>query len=221
MWLYEDGRVADSMRAIVGTAQDQTPSMAGLMRYARYRPYWNIPEDIVREEIAPHVLREGRGYLAREEMQILSDWSPNARVVDPAEVDWSAVASGAVTLRMRRLPGEQNILGQVKLMLPNPLGIYLHDTPARWMFGRSQRTISHGCIRLEDAPRLARRLIGPRADNPPPGDDARVDLPSPVPVYIVYFTVAPTPDGLEQRPDVYHRDAPLIAELAGRDRAGD
>jgi murein L,D-transpeptidase YcbB/YkuD len=206
------------MRAIVGTAHDQTPVMAGVMRYANFRPYWNIPEDIVREEIAPRVLREGPAYLVKANMQILSGWSPQARVLGPTEVDWDAVASGATSLRMRRLPGEQNVLGRVKLMLPNPLGIYLHDTFKKQLFDQVPRTFSHGCVRLEDAPRLTRRLLGPVADNPPPGDDVRVDLPQAVPVYIVYFTLAPAADGLEQRPDVYGRDAPLIAELGLRNR---
>jgi len=213
LWLYENGRATDTMRVIVGTPSDPTPVMAGLMRYASFRPYWNVPVDVVRHEIAPHVLREGPAYLTREDMEVLSDWSAAARVVDPAAVDWDAVASGAVALRVRRRPGEQNILGQVKLMLPNRLGIYLHDTPNKQPFSRAQRTLSHGCIRLEDARRLTRRLIGPVADHPPPGDDVRVDLPQAAPVYVVYFTLAPEPGGLERRRDVYRRDAPLLAEM--------
>ncbi|MBW8813900.1 MAG: L,D-transpeptidase family protein [Caulobacterales bacterium] len=219
LWLYEDGRPVDSMRVIVGRADNQTPTLTGLIRYADFRPYWNIPPDIVAKEIAPHVLREGPGYLARQDLEALSDWSPQARVLDPAEVDWSAVAAGAQELRMRRRPGATNILGQVKLMLPNTLGIYLHDTPDKSPFSRAQRTISHGCIRLEHAMRLTRALVGPAADNPPPGDDVRVDLPKPVPVYVLYLTLAPGPDGLEARRDVYGRDAPLIATLKRSDRA--
>jgi murein L,D-transpeptidase YcbB/YkuD len=115
---------------------------------------------------------------------------------------------------VRRLPGEQNILGRVKLMLPNPLGIYLHDTPNKAPFGADRRALSHGCVRLEDAMRLTRRLLGPQADNPPPGPDARVDLARPVPVYITYFTLVAGPDGrLERRADLYGRDAKLIEAL--------
>jgi murein L,D-transpeptidase YcbB/YkuD len=201
------------MRVIVGTHNAQTPVMAGLIRYAKFRPYWNVPPDIVRDEIAPAVIREGASYLRRHDLEILSDWTPAARRVDPADVDWNAVAAGDVVLRMRRLPGPGNVLGQVKLMLPNPLGIYLHDTPNKAPFATANRTLSHGCIRLEDARRLTRELFGSVADNPPPGDDVRVDLREPVPVYVVYFTLAPTADGLERRRDIYDRDAPLLAEL--------
>lgn len=216
LWLYEDRRPVDSMKVVVGTRRDPTPTMAGLIRYANYQPYWNVPVDVVREEIAPHVLREGTGYLARQDMEVLSDWSAEAQVVDPASVDWPAVAAGGQDLRVRRRPGEENILGRVKLMLPNRLGIYLHDTPGKGAFARTQRALSHGCIRLEDAERLARRLIGPAADNPPPGDDARVDLPEPVPVYVVYFTALPEGGRIARRPDIYGRDAALIAQLGGR-----
>jgi L,D-transpeptidase YcbB len=213
LWLYEDGQVIDTMKVVVGTPRDPTPVMAGLMRYASYRPYWNVPVDIVRDEIAPRVLSEGPSYLERQEMEVLSDWTADAHVVDPASVDWPSVAVGATQLRVRRRPGDGNILGQVKLMLPNRLGIYLHDTPNKQLFERTQRTLSHGCIRLEDAQRLARRLIGPGADHPPPGDDARVDLPEPVPVYIVYLTAAVENGQVVRRRDIYGRDDTLRAEL--------
>jgi murein L,D-transpeptidase YcbB/YkuD len=213
LWLYEDGQVIDTMKVVVGTPRDPTPVMAGLMRYASYRPYWNVPVDIVRDEIAPRVLSEGPSYLERQEMEVLSDWTADAYVVDPVSVDWPSVAVGTTQLRVRRRPGDGNILGQVKLMLPNRLGIYLHDTPNKQLFERTQRTLSHGCIRLEDAQRLARRLIGPGADHPPPGDDARVDLPEPVPVYIVYLTAAVENGQVVRRRDIYRRDAALRAEL--------
>lgn len=213
LWLYEDGQVVDTMKVVVGTPRDPTPVMAGLMRYASYQPYWNVPVDVVRDEIAPRVLRDGAGYLERQDMEVLSDWTADAYVVDPASVDWAGAAAGLTQLRVRQRPGDENILGQVKLMLPNHLGIYLHDTPNKQVFERTRRTLSHGCIRLEDAQRLARRLIGPDAHSPPTGDDARVDLPTPVPVYIVYLTAAVEEGRLTRRRDIYGRDAPLLAEL--------
>jgi len=213
LWLYEAGQVVDTMNVVVGTQRDPTPVMAGLMRYASYRPYWNVPVDVVRDEVAPRVLREGPSYLERQEMEVLSDWTAEAYVVDPLAVDWAGVAAGLTQLRVRQRPGDGNILGQVKLMLPNRLGIYLHDTPNKQLFERTQRTLSHGCIRLEDAQRLARRLIGPDADHPPPGDDARVDLPEPVPVYILYLTAAVEGGQVVRRRDIYRRDAALRAEL--------
>ena len=106
-------------------------------------------------------------------------------------------------------------MGKVKFMLPNRLGIYLHDTPKRAVFGRARRLVSSGCVRLADADGLARLLL--QQEPPATGAHAgevRVDLHEPVPVYILYLTAAPGPAGLEVRPDVYGRDRPLMAALA-------
>jgi murein L,D-transpeptidase YcbB/YkuD len=88
-------------------------------------------------------------------MELLSDWSDGARVISAAQVNWKAVASGKTSLRMRQRPGGSNVMGAMKFMLPNRLGIYLHDFPDKSLFARSDRRISSGCVRLEDAPRLA------------------------------------------------------------------
>lgn len=104
-------------------------------------------------------------------------------------------------------------------MLPNRLGIYLHDTPNKALFGRAQRALSAGCVRVEDPERLARWLFGEAGFPAPTGlPEERVDLPAPVPVYITYLTAAPGPDGLVFRRDVYGRDLALIAGLKARGR---
>jgi murein L,D-transpeptidase YcbB/YkuD len=213
LWAYEDGKAVDTMRVIVGRADNQTPTLAALIRFAKFQPYWNVPVDVTRDEIAPRVLREGPAYLERERMEVLSDWSEGAHVLDPESVDWAAVAAGTTPLRVRSRPGDANILGRVKLMAPNPLGIYLHDTPNKGPFAGDARALSHGCIRLQDAMRLTRWLLGSRADHPPSGEDARVDLTAPVPVYVVYLTLTPGEDGLERQADIYGRDKALIAAL--------
>ena len=117
-------------------------------------------------------------------------------------------------LRVRQLPGADNMMGAVKFMLPNNLGIYLHDTPDKSLFARESRTASSGCVRLEDAQRLARWLFG---ETPVvSGLNQRVDLPSPVPVYVTYFTAWPEPQGVVTRADVYGRDPALFARLGQR-----
>ena len=216
--LFAGGKQAGAMRVVVGMLDNQTPSMIGVVRYTLFNPYWNVPPDLVRDTIAPAVLRDGPGYLASRRFEALSDFSPNARPLDPAEIDWAAVSAGARILRVRQLPGPDNMMGRVKFMLPNPLGIYLHDTPDRGLFARSARTDSHGCVRLEHALSLAAWLLGAI----PPlggGPDQRVDLAAPLPVYIVYLTAVPGPTGLFYLPDIYHRDPSLEAELAARGRA--
>lgn len=220
LWLYEDGKVVDSMPVAVGKPSQATPAMAGMIRYAVFNPYWNMPQDIVRERVAGPVARNGLAALPAD-LELLSDWTAAAWPLDPAEVDWAAVAEGRQPLRVRQKPGAWNTMGQVKLMLPNRLGIYLHDTPHRGVFTGARRNVSAGCVRLSDAPRLARRLLG-GADPPLSGlPEQRADLPRPVPVYITYFTLGLEDGRLVRRPDAYGRDAPLLAALdRPRARAG-
>ncbi|MDE2487652.1 MAG: L,D-transpeptidase family protein [Alphaproteobacteria bacterium] len=215
LWLYQDGQPVDSMRVVVGKPSEPTPAMAGLVRYAVIRPYWNIPPDLVQNSVAPKVLRYGPGWLASQHMQALSGWTPDARVLSPQEVDWAAVAAGRVTLRMRQLPGPDNMMGKVKFVFPNSLGIYLHDSPLRQFFADQQRTDSAGCVRLSAAPRLAKWLLAADADQlgQPGPPETRIDLSQPIPVYIVYFTAIPQGRKLSIRPDIYHRDSTLEAEL--------
>jgi murein L,D-transpeptidase YcbB/YkuD len=208
LWMIENGRVAgDPMRVIVGKNDMQTPVMAGLMRYVTLNPYWNVPPDLARER-ARKVLRGGPRLIAREHLQILSDWGDSPRLLKASQVDWAAIASGKRTLRLRQLPGGANVMGKIKFMMPNDLGIYLHDFPDKSLFERSDRRISSGCVRLIDAPRLAHWLY--RGKPPRPAGAApeqNVDLPEAVPVYIAYLTVLPDGQGgLAFRPDSYGRD---------------
>src|SRR3546814_13969426 len=93
--------------------------LAGLVRFAAVNPYWNVPPDLVRDQIAPEVLDKGGSYIRSKRYEILSDWTENARVLDPKEVDWAAVAAGRRELRIRQLPGAHNAMGDVKFMFPN------------------------------------------------------------------------------------------------------
>src|SRR3546814_17706315 len=82
--------------------------------------------------------------------EALSDWTANASVLDPANIDWSAIAQGRENVRVRQLPGRNNAMGRMKFMFPNDLGIYLHDTPDKSLFSEKERQFSSGCVRLED-----------------------------------------------------------------------
>jgi murein L,D-transpeptidase YcbB/YkuD len=221
LWLYKDGRVVDSMPVVVGKVSEPTPSMAGVIRYAVARPYWNVPPDLAQSGIAPKALRDPL-YLQHHKMEALSDWTPQARVLQPSEVNWRAVVSGRQILRVRQLPGSDNMMGQVKFVFPNNLGVYLHDSPLRQYFTQTRRAESAGCVRLSDAPRLARWLIPEHLDEltRPGAPETRLELAEPIPVYIVYLTAAPDDRGLSVRPDIYKRDAALIARLAQRDAKG-
>lgn len=207
LWMYENGRAVDSMKVVVGKPDQQTPAMAGFLRLAIVNPYWNVPVDLARDRVAYNVQAKGLGYLSASGYQVLSDWTDDARVVDPRSVDWQAVAEGDRELRVRQLPGGDNFMGKAKFMFQNAQGIYLHDTPDKDLMAKDGRQFSSGCVRLEDANRFGRWLLGrplPRSASP----EQRVALAQPVPIYITYLTVMPEKNRLAFRDDVYGRDDP-------------
>jgi L,D-transpeptidase YcbB len=218
MYMYEDGRVVDSMKVIVGKEETATPMMAAQMRYASVNPYWNVPPELVISLIAPNVLKQGMTYLKDRRYEVLADWSDEATALDPTTIDWPAVAAGQKVIRVRQLPGGGNSMGAVKFMMPNDFGIYLHDTPNKAVFADENRWISNGCIRLEDAPRFANWLMGGLPKAADPDRPQRVDLQQPVPVYITYLTAAATPQGVAFRADPYRRDAAVVARYFGEER---
>jgi murein L,D-transpeptidase YcbB/YkuD len=214
LWMYEGGRVRDEMRVVVGKPEEPTPMMAGLIRYAALNPYWYVPPDLVAKRVAPGVLSEGLAFLQDKGYQVLSDWSERPRPVDPATVDWHAVATGRVELPVRQLPGPANMMGAMKFMFPNEYGVYLHDTPDKDLFGLADRRRSSGCVRVQDARRLAKWLFGQVPTANGFAAEQYVPLSQPVPVYITYLTAVPQAQGIAFRDDVYHRDTEAVTRLA-------
>jgi murein L,D-transpeptidase YcbB/YkuD len=188
LFMIEGGRIVDSMKVIVGKPSTQTPVLASTIYYATLNPYWNVPPDLVKRLTAPRVLEQGVGYLKSHNYRVMTAYSDGAQLLDPASVDWRAVANGSTTVAVRQLPGPGNSMGQVKFGFPNRYDVFLHDTPQKELFAEANRDISNGCIRVEDAERLGRWLLGrePRAESTEPEQHAL--LPSPVPVYITYLT---------------------------------
>ena len=219
LWMYENGKPVDSMRVIVGTDETETPMMAALLRYVSVNPNWNVPPELARSLVAPNVLKEGLTYLTDREYKVYSDWTEDAVRLDPAAVDWKGVAEGRVDIRLVRGPGPWNSMGDMKFMMPNDYGIYLHDVPEpqKELFAKEDRWISNGCVRLEDAERLAKWLFGsvPKGSDPKVEED--VNLPDPVPVYMTYLTAEAGPTGPKFRPDPYKRDPALLARMAASD----
>ncbi|MCW1430564.1 L,D-transpeptidase family protein [Novosphingobium sp. JCM 18896] len=210
LWMYQDGRPAATMRVVVGKPEEamQTPTMAGYIRYAVINPYWNVPPDLVRSRVAWNVNTKGPGYLSSGGYQVMSDWTDQARPIDPTRIDWRAVEAGdGAPPRVRQLPGGSNFMGTVKFMFPNEQGIYLHDTPDKDLLRKDARQFSSGCVRLEDAPRLGRWLMNRPLPRRPRGDpEQRLALPELVPVYITYLTAMPEGGRIAFRDDVYARD---------------
>ena len=221
LWLYEDGKPRDSMKVIIGKPSEPTPMVASMIRTAVLNPYWNVPPDLVRKKVAPKVLEEGLGYLKKSRYEVLSDWTENAVAVDPETIDWEAVAAGREELRVRQLPGAGNSMGDMKFMFPNEFGVYLHDTPDKALFAQDDRKLSSGCVRVEDAKRLAQWLFGSTPRAPSSAPEQVVALPEPVPVYITYLTVDWDGERLAMRDDPYSRDGDgnrrFASAMAGSD----
>ncbi len=216
--MYENGVPVDSMKVVVGKPTSATPMMAALMRFASVNPYWNVPPDLVAELIAPRVLSDGVTYLAERRYEVLDGWHNDAKVINAETVDWNAVAKGHLELRVRQLPGGANSMGAIKFMMPNEYGIYLHDTPNKALFAGDNRWASNGCVRLEDAERLARWVFGAMPPITNSKWEEHVPLQQAIPVYVTYLTVGAASDGPIFRADPYNRDKPVLERFA---EAGD
>lgn len=220
LWMYEDGKPVDSMKVVVGKPELQTPIMAGFVRFAILNPYWNIPDDLVKNNIAANVLDRGIGYLKNGGYQVLADWRPDAPLLDPAKVDWQGVHEGRAKVHVRQQPGGSNFMGKVKFEFPNAYGIYLHDTPDRHLLSRDERQLSSGCVRLEDAAKLHRWLMGKPLPSRLRDPEQIVQLPEIVPIYITYLTAKPEGQTIAFNGDPYGLDGVQLASAdTGRARS--
>jgi murein L,D-transpeptidase YcbB/YkuD len=187
--LWEGGNQIGRWAVIVGKTGSPTPVFAATVTGVTFNPWWEIPTSIVAESV---------GALVRN------------RPVEAAHKGYVVQAG-----RYRQRPGAGNALGRMKLAMPNPYSVYLHDTPSQGLFEQDVRAFSHGCIRVGDALGLATALLAAepgwdraRSDGMvAAGRTATVPLAAPVPVYVTYFTAEPDGEGgIRYFPDVYHRD---------------
>jgi L,D-transpeptidase YcbB len=219
-----EDRVADilQMDVIVGKTypRSQTPVFESDMRYVVFRPYWDIPPSILRNEMLPKI-RANPGYLAAQRLQIVNGQGDNSPVVPPSPAAIEGLASGK--LRLRQMPGEDNALGLVKFMFPNTYNVYLHSTPAHRLFKESVRAFSHGCIRVSDPLALATYVMRDepggwtrdKIDAAMKGSQTvRVNLDHPIRVLILYGTALATEAGpILFFDDLYGLDRKLEGQL--------
>lgn len=204
--LYQDGQPLDSMKVITGTSELPTPLIASYMYYITYHPYWHAPDHLVRKTIAPNFLRMGMTYLKSHGYHVIEDWSENPKIIDPTTVDWKGAAAGKVHLKIQQDPGPLNSMGILKYPFANPQDIYLHDTPDHSKFELANRNLSNGCVRVEDAKRLGRWLIGHDPESPGDVPETRVQLPRPTAIYLTYITAQVRDGKIAYLPDIYGWD---------------
>jgi L,D-transpeptidase YcbB len=224
--LVERERVLERMKVIVGRFYRRTPVFSDQVRYIVLNPRWDVPQSIALHDKLPAIRRDPT-YLARMGMRVLSGWGDSEVEVDPATVDWEALGPGNIPYHLRQDPGPLNALGRVKFMFPNEFNVYLHDTPERELFARTDRDFSSGCIRAERALDLAVALLEPDGVTREQieallatGRETTRVLGTPVPVHVLYWTAFVEADGtVSFRRDLYQRDVALEAALA-REQAG-
>ena len=214
--VVDAGEPALDMDVIVGRPYRSTPVFAGSLRYLVFYPYWNVPYSIAVKDKLP-LLRGDPTAMAAAGYEVQLAGSDTFLPV--TEVDWSAIRPGEFTLRQR--PGDKNALGKVKFMLPNGHSVYLHDTPDKGLFNKSERVFSSGCIRLSEPRALAHWVLG--HDNHArrgeveqlyaSGPTTTAYLATPIPVLIVYFTAFLEDGEVVFRRDVYQRDADIVRQL--------
>jgi len=201
----------------------ETPQLNSLIYCADVNPVWNIPQSIVSKEIVKDAAND-RFYLANKGIDVFKD---GRRIENTEDINWSAAGREGSDYEFKQRPGEDNSLGKIKFLFNNKSSVYLHDTPAKSAFKKSERDVSHGCVRLGNPEGLALNLFGPGPkydliakdmglDKPEP---TTINLPVKVPVYITYITCwADTSGTLQLRKDVYGLDTVLYASLASLTR---
>jgi murein L,D-transpeptidase YcbB/YkuD len=205
------------MKVVVGKSmKHRTPIFVEQMEYVVFRPYWNPPYGIARNEIVPHARRDP-AYLEREQLEIVASGDESAPALPATPENLDLVVAGRLYVRQR--PGPHNALGLAKFIFPNAENVYMHGTPAPQLFARARRDFSHGCIRLEDPAALAGWVLRDQpgwtrarieaamhAERP-----TRVNLREPLMVVLFYDTVHVNSEG------VVH----FVGDIYGHDRALD
>ncbi len=224
--IFDGGQEIFETRTVIGKANQEfeTPEFSETMKYLVVNPRWNVPRSITVKEYLPR-LQANRNAVSHLDVV---DGAGN--VIARDRIDFRKYSARTFPYRMRQKPSDDNALGQVKFMFPNPWNIYLHDTPTKHLFNQSSRAYSHGCIRIGRPVDLAHELLRPQVADPDAvfskalasGRETYLNLRPPVPVHLVYFTAFPDEAGQIRRfPDIYGRDALVHAALvkAGLDSA--
>jgi murein L,D-transpeptidase YcbB/YkuD len=206
----ENGAVYSHHRAGVGRIDRQSPIMQTRATEINFNPFWHVPPSLIKKDLIPK-MKADPNYLSEEKIHVLDS---AGQEVSPSSINWNTDEATHFTYR-QDTGADLNSLGFVRINIPNPYGVYMHDTPEKGVFGDDFRFVSSGCVRVQDVRDYVAWLL---KDNPGwsrdqidetirSGQRVDVKLTQPIPVYWVYVTAWATPDGLVQfRPDIYQRD---------------
>ncbi len=212
-----DNEIVLHMRAVVGHPTRPTPALSSAITRIIVNPPWTVPVSIAGTDLLPRQI-SNPDYLPDNGFHVFAGWQENSEELDPAKVNWKAVDSSHFPYRLRQDPGPKNSLGRFKFDFPNPHDVYLHDTPVQALLGLSVRSLSSGCVRIQDPASLADWLVDANAANREGLLEAAADpnyrtraikLSQPVPVDMVYLTAWVSESGqVNFRRDVYQMSLP-------------
>lgn len=217
-YLIRAGHNVWESRTQIGEEAMQTPTFRARIRTVVFNPDWTVPPVVLEQEILQG-MQAGKDVLDEKGLMI---YDASNHVVDPKSIDWSSVTPETFPYAIRQPAGDDNALGKVKFLFPNPYSIYLHDTPSRQLFEADRRTFSHGCIRLEHPLELAELLLqgqddwdGDKIERVIASDSTvSVAVERPLPILIVYWTVSVGASGeVRYAQDIYQLDPPLLTAL--------
>ena len=217
--IIDNGSVTFQTRSVIGATSDdrQTPEFSDVMEFMVINPSWYVPRSIVVSEYLPALQIDPN---AVNHIEITDQ---NGLIINRGNVNFNQFNPSTFPYSMRQPPSRGNALGLVKFIFPNQYNIYLHDTPAKSLFGREVRAFSHGCVRLNDPFDFAYALLAVQETDPEgvfqrflkSDQEVRIDLVETVPVHLVYRTVFTDTTGqLNFRRDVYNRDSRIWNALA-------
>lgn len=213
------GNIERTHDVIVGRTYRMTPVFSDNISYVVFNPWWETPPNLARQDKLP-AFKSNPESVRKLGFEVLDS---SGRQVNPDNLRWSDYSASNFPYRLRQRPGPLNALGQVKIMFPNKHNVYLHDTPTRDLFSKSERALSSGCVRVSSAVDLAEWVLRDtpswtreRIDNAiTSGKETRADLKLKLPVHILYFTVVTDADtSLRFVNDIYGRDERLIKALS-------
>jgi murein L,D-transpeptidase YcbB/YkuD len=212
--IYKHGKEVYKTKVVVGATNKETPSFHSKMTTIEFNPHWTVPISISGNEILPK-LKTDPNYLSRNNMELLQGDS----VVQIT--DFTPYSKNYFPFVIRQKPGEDNSLGRVKFIFPNPYSVYFHDTPAKSLFEKDIRAFSHGCVRIHKPLELAAYLLADQKITPKyineiveGGKNTVIGLKTRIPVFVTYWTCfSDEKNQIFFFKDIYGRDKLILKEL--------
>ena len=218
---YHENKMVWSGKVMVGKPFHQTPIFRSAITYIVLNPTWTPTPDIVKNETVPSIVNDPE-FLAKQRLRIFDS---SGTEVDPHSIPWKQYQGKFLPYTLRQDSGKDNSLGLIKFLFPNPYHVYLHDTPSKSLFGRTQRAFSHGCIRVQNPLELGRLILANDIGNLTTvermdqllalGKTSTVILKQSLPIYLMYLTTNVLDGKVMFKPDLYSRDEGVLAALNG------